>query len=949
MARIDRMLHRMPVRGRDRELADATAILRRASGDDARPGAVVIRGAPGSGKSRLLAAIAARAGDVGFRVLTGGGDADAVSMPMTPLLQAVLGGSPPLMDRRTVYETLRSADARYVVIEDIVEALEGAARQQPVLVVVDDLQFADPTTLFALRVMIERLAAEPVVWAVATREPVRDEAVARTVERLEDLDAATFTIGELPLAAATSVAEDLLGGTVDDNLRSMIDRTGGYVVDLVETLRGLVDERRVHVDDGRAVLSETVPPARLRDAIGRRMSRLPPEVSEIVAAASVMGRLVTDRGVAALTGVALGDAGSALRAAEHAQLMVDTGEAFAFRHDLIREVVEATLSAAARKDLRRRAVDVALDSGAPLLEVASALAATAERGDTRAADLLSQAGATLAAFDPSTAADLVGRAVELTVDDLERHRRLLTEQVMLLWQAGRADDARVIGERALLAGVSPAQEAEVRLGLSLVASEHSYRDAGRQTATALLLPDVPPDLRARLLAAHAVTRIVLDDLDGLESTLDEAMDVARRTGDAATVTSLLASSSTLALHRLQWDTAFDLAEQGRRLADAIADPTSAWAPKGLWNPSVWSRPWQAVLLSTAGSSDAALRIIDQGIADASAARRDGAVSWMMIRSRVLLEAGRLGDARAEAEAVTTLSDWRAGGAMADYSVNYVLRRVAQYTGDHGALASTEHASTEMQRDDVGTVRRQGKWLAMIDLDADGRPDRALDVLTGYGDLYDGVGHTLTLDPADDPLFARIAVRAGRRDLAARAAGYAERRAKENPNYPLLQAVAAHTRALVDEEPDALAAAAAGFTDVDRPLPRAEALEDAGRVSPDRDVAVHLLDEAHDIFATAGALRDAARTRQRLRALGARRRQPTQSAGGNKLAGLTKSERAVVDLVARGATNREVAAQLFLSPHTVSTHLRHAFTKAGVRSRVELARLVSVGEETAPKD
>ena len=185
MARVDRMLHRMPVRGRDRELADATAVLRRASGDDARPGAVVIRGAPGSGKSRLLAAIAARAGDVGFRVLTGGGDVDAASMPMTPLLQAVLGGAPPLMDRRTVHETLRSADARYVVIEDIVEALEGAARQQPLLVVVDDLQFADPTTLFALRVMIERLAAEPVVWAVATREPVRDEAVARTIERLE--------------------------------------------------------------------------------------------------------------------------------------------------------------------------------------------------------------------------------------------------------------------------------------------------------------------------------------------------------------------------------------------------------------------------------------------------------------------------------------------------------------------------------------------------------------------------------------------------------------------------------------------------------------------------------------------------------------------------------------------------------------------------------------------
>ena len=192
---------------------------------------------------------------------------------------------------------------------------------------VDDLQFGDPTTLFALRVMIERLAAEPVVWAVATREPVRDEAVARTIERLEHLDAATFVIGELPSAAATAVAEDLLGGAVDDNLQSMIDRTGGYVVDLVETLRGLVDERRVHVDDGRAVSRRdgAAGPAarRHRPADGPAPSRRRRHRRRRVGDGAPRHR----RGVAALTGVALADAGAALRAAEHAQLMVDTGEA----------------------------------------------------------------------------------------------------------------------------------------------------------------------------------------------------------------------------------------------------------------------------------------------------------------------------------------------------------------------------------------------------------------------------------------------------------------------------------------------------------------------------------------------------------------------------------------------------------------------------------------------
>lgn len=947
MARVDRvphrMPHRMPLRGRGRELADATTVLNGACGADARPGAVVIRGAAGSGKSHLLHAIAQEAAGLGFRVLEGSGDADAVSMPLTPLLQAVLGGNPPLLDRRAIQVAMRSAEARYVVIEDIIDALETAARRGPLLLVVDDLQFSDPTTLFALRVMAERLTAEPVVWAVATRDPVRDEAVARTLDRLEHLDAVTFTIGELTPDAATEVAQDLIGGALDVNLQSLIARTGGHAVDLVETLRGLLDERRVQVSTGQAVLADTAAPARLRDAIFRRLTRLSDGDADIVAAAAVMGRRVTDATVAALTEVPLAQAISALAAAEDAQLVTSGDGAFVFRHDLIREIVESRLSATVRVDLRRRAVHVQLDAGVPLLEVASALAATAELDDAQAAELLSQAGHQLAAVDPTSAADLLQRAVDITPEGSERHGALLAQYVMLLWQAGRTVDARRIGERALITGVSPAQEAEVRLGLSLVTSEHSYQDAARQTATALALPDLPPGLRARLLAAHAVTKIMVDDLDDLDAGLDEAMSLARSVGDAATQSSLLATRSTVALHHMQWQLAFDLAEQGRQLADALAEASPARSPKGVWDPSAWSRPWQAVLLGTAGSPDEALRILDQGIAEAEAAREGGAINWMMIRSRVLLEAGRLGDAQTEAEAVATLTDWRERSTMADYSMNFVLRRVAQYTGEQAALKRTERAVTAMQRDDVGTVRRQGRWLAVIDADAGGHPDRAVDLLTESIALYGDVAHPLTLDPADDPLFARIAVRGARRDLADKAADFAERRAQANPTFPLLQAIALHTRALVDDDPAALAQAAEAFADVHRLLPRAAALEDAGRVSADRDTAIYFLDEAHHTYAKAGALRDAARTRQRLRALGVRRRQPTQTAVADPLAVLTTSERAVVDLVARGATNREVAAQLFLSPHTVSTHLRHAFTKTGVRSRVELSRLTTLGE------
>jgi DNA-binding CsgD family transcriptional regulator len=53
--------------------------------------------------------------------------------------------------------------------------------------------------------------------------------------------------------------------------------------------------------------------------------------------------------------------------------------------------------------------------------------------------------------------------------------------------------------------------------------------------------------------------------------------------------------------------------------------------------------------------------------------------------------------------------------------------------------------------------------------------------------------------------------------------------------------------------------------------------------------------------------------------------------------LTASELAVVRLVTQGATDREVAQRLYISAHTVNSHLRHVFAKLGIRSRVELAR------------
>ena len=116
-----------------------------------------------------------------------------------------------------------------------------------------------------------------------------------------------------------------------------------------------------------------------------------------------------------------------------------------------------------------------------------------------------------------------------------------------------------------------------------------------------------------------------------------------------------------------------------------------------------------------------------------------------------------------------------------------------------------------------------------------------------------------------------------------------------------------------------------------------------------DQAVSALDRALAIHAACGARRDLARVRRRLRQLGIQRRLPAERRPTHGWAALTDSELAVVRLAADGLTNREIAERLYVSPHTVNGHLRHAFEKLGINSRVALTRIVTQHSEPAQQN
>ena len=171
---------------------------------------------------------------------------------------------------------------------------------------------------------------------------------------------------------------------------------------------------------------------------------------------------------------------------------------------------------------------------------------------------------------------------------------------------------------------------------------------------------------------------------------------------------------------------------------------------------------------------------------------------------------------------------------------------------------------------------------------------------------------------------------------------ADKRADLNPQVSSCRAAAAHARGIWFETTEDLEVAVDLYRDGPRPLAYASALEDLGRVrvgSGDTQSAVSSLEEALAVTIRVGAEWDSARIRGRLRRLGVRRSYAANTRPKTGWAALTEPEINVARLAAEGRTNRQIAAALFVSPHTVNTHLRHVFEKLGINSRVQLSRFV----------
>jgi DNA-binding CsgD family transcriptional regulator len=701
---------------------------------------------------------------------------------------------------------------------------------------------------------------------------------------------------------------------------------------LIELLRGLLDEGLVQIDGGHAVLVEARLPSRVRDSMRERLERLTAPARSAALAASVLGRVFRFDDLAAMLGVAPAALLASIEELIRAEILLESDESLRFYHDIIRQAVLDCVPAAARKALDRQAVDILLAAGAVPVEIATRLAASAERGDEFATATLHGAARALGPTDPETASEFTRKALALSADTDPRRATLVAETAVLLHAAGRGREARDFANAALSRVLPAEQEAEVRLSIAQMYSLPAdvRVESGR---LALALPKLSEVLRARHLAVLVLSLVAASRPDDARLAAIDAQDAVGSTNSPSAWLNL--EFAKLALN----EASFEYSQMMPRILTVRRLGTEAGE-----NAQVQASEWfRSNMLAALDRLDEALDVVRAGLATA---QRDHqawiAPRWEFWYGWMLLQQGRVSDAGAALEGAFEAAGIDLALALPDAAGLVALGRVAIHTGNGGLFKKcAQIARATLAVEAFDDARRHLLWLLAVQAMSRGNAPEA------RAALRTDEAHTtvplpvLAREVGAESQLVRVAVACGDDSLADAAVGDAEARATLNPGVAAIVAAASHARGLRQDDPGELLTAVDLLVGGPRPLVLASALEDLGRAfvhrGRDRD-GIDALGRALELYLTAGATWDARRVRGRLRRIGVRRRFVPTERPVNGWGALTASELEVVRLVVSGLTNRDAAEQLFLSPHTISVHLRHVFTKLDVNSRVALTRL-----------
>ncbi|MEJ3750021.1 AAA family ATPase [Actinomycetes bacterium KLBMP 9797] len=904
--------------------------------------AALVEGEPGIGKSFLVRAMAEEARLAGCRVLWATCDELSQAFPLLPLLNVVR--SAPVGAGRSDLAALLAEGTAPVNRVDPVHRVDlvAAATEQllatvdeycattPVMLIVDDLQWADPATVQTLGRLAHSVPQLPLlVVGVMRPVPRRDDLLAlrRAIEpdgllrlhSLNDDEVAEF------VAWAT-------GGSPGPQLLDLAAGAGGnplYVSELVDALdrgRALVrTEGCVEATGRRSRLS-------LSAAIADRLEFLSASVRGVLRAAALLGTefsvsdlaLVSQKSVARLLPI--------LDEAILAGVLRDDGTELAFRHPMIRAALYEEMPAAIRAAWHRDAAHELAEGGAPPERVARQLMPALDSLDGIVADdwlvrWLTEATQQLVGRAPNAAIPLLRTVVHGMPAGIPPHDYLVCRLADALCRVGAVAEATQVASMALAHIRRPDLLVDLHWTLSQCRvidgrTDEYLRDLQHTLANA----EVEPRYRNRLLVLAARTHCILGQVDAAGRVAEEALSQARALGDTWAKGWALGVMALVRGMRGEIEETLPLLDE----ASAVAEGDPALAEL-----SLLSGVNKAVTLGNLDRYEAAIQT-------AVEVRRLAEAVGNVVRlgqaqaviNELLFAMGRWDDALAEIDAGPVASK----GPVAGCNDHAVAATIRLHRND--VDAARELAEAESYADGLAARVNGPLTLARsLERECADKPSDALAV------LMEALSETEEVEVTADLLAdaVRLAVAVDDKKVANAVTERAEVVARTS-DVPHRRAVAPHCRGLLDRDPDLLLRAAELYETAGRPLPRAQALEAAGIAFAERGditAARAHFTTAFSLYSELGAEWDLARTQATFRAYGIRRgphaRHRRADHGWDSL---TPTEVRVARLVADGMSNPQIAAHLFLSRRTVQTHVSHILAKLNLHSRTEIAREAS---------
>jgi DNA-binding CsgD family transcriptional regulator len=905
--------------GRDPERSIIGELLEGAR--ESRSGVLVIRGEAGVGKSALLEDARQRAS--GMQILACAGVEAESALPFAALHQLL---RPVLHHNEQVStpqaDALRGAlglaaargDDRFLVSLAVLSLLSEAAEQRPLLGLVDDAHWLDDASADALVFVARRLEAEGIVLLFAAREG--------EVREFDAPELAELRLAGLDADAAAVLLDRHAGVALSPETRArLVEATGGHPLALLELPSTLSEGQ---LSGSEPLLTPLPVSARLERAFLARVRELPEETQTLllVAAADDTGELSTVLGAAAELDVGA----EALDGAQEAGLATLRGTALELRHPLVRSAVYQGAPLSKRQAAHRALANV-LEGDAEADRRAWHRAAASVGPDPAVVQELEQAAVRARGRSGFVAASLAfERAAALTPDERER-ARLLTAAAENAWFGGRLERTRMLLERARPLATEPLQRADIDRYLGLVELTGGVpAEACRLLVrSAAAVASVDGERALELLSLASVAAFYADDVAAAVTIAELAgeVDVAD-TPFARALVELLVGLGAYYEGDLP-RAAASLRSAASLEAELESDPLDARRVALLFGGRA------AFYL---GDDEAARRRAQLAAAQM---RVEGALGLLTpILPRLVhaeMWAGRWPAASANAREGLRLAGEIGQFDLVAYQL-VLLALIAAHRGQEDecrSLAAQAHELASARG--LAVVASLANWaLALLELEL-GRTEeaflRAREISTTPA--------VLSMAGLDQ---IEAAVRAGEVTRAHDWLAYYEPWA-ERAGAAWARAVGLHGRALLaddGEEAERLFEAALDMhAQATRPFERARTELAFGeflrRARRPREARQHLR-AALAGFEALGAELWAERARVELRASGQTARRRVADTRDQ----LTEQELQIAHFVAQGLSNREVAAQLFLSPRTIAAHLRNIFRKLGISSRTELARL-----------